>query len=133
MVAAGKLAGILVEARWRESRPEWVAIGVGLNVAGAAEGTGVLGGASLGPAASRTAILAELVPALRAAAAARGPLSPREVEAFAARDWARGRRAVAPARGVVRGISEAGALLVEDDGVVRACASGSLILEGAEQ
>jgi BirA family biotin operon repressor/biotin-[acetyl-CoA-carboxylase] ligase len=28
----GKLAGVLVEARWREARPEWVAVGFGLNV-----------------------------------------------------------------------------------------------------
>jgi BirA family biotin operon repressor/biotin-[acetyl-CoA-carboxylase] ligase len=30
-IGAGKLAGILIEARWRESLPEWVAIGVGVN------------------------------------------------------------------------------------------------------
>ena len=30
--AAGKLAGVLVEARWRGSALEWVAIGVGVNV-----------------------------------------------------------------------------------------------------
>lgn len=30
-LGAGKLAGILIEARWRESLPEWVAIGVGVN------------------------------------------------------------------------------------------------------
>ena len=28
----GKLGGILVETRWREGRPDWVAIGLGLNV-----------------------------------------------------------------------------------------------------
>jgi BirA family biotin operon repressor/biotin-[acetyl-CoA-carboxylase] ligase len=28
----GKLAGVLVEARWRDTRPEWVAVGVGINV-----------------------------------------------------------------------------------------------------
>src|SRR5438874_2355852 len=27
-----KLAGILIEARWREGRPDWVAIGVGINL-----------------------------------------------------------------------------------------------------
>ena len=34
---AGKLAGILVEARWREARAEWVAIGFGLNVVAPAD------------------------------------------------------------------------------------------------
>src|SRR5581483_9095036 len=27
-----KLAGILIEARWRDQSPDWVAIGVGINV-----------------------------------------------------------------------------------------------------
>src|SRR5215218_8950134 len=31
-VAGGKLAGILVETRWRAAPPAWVAIGFGLNV-----------------------------------------------------------------------------------------------------
>src|SRR5688572_8245425 len=29
---AGKLGGILVESRWRGPRPEWTAIGIGINV-----------------------------------------------------------------------------------------------------
>ncbi|HVD60593.1 MAG TPA: biotin--[acetyl-CoA-carboxylase] ligase, partial [Gemmatimonadaceae bacterium] len=31
-VGGRKLAGILVEARWRESRLEWIAIGIGINI-----------------------------------------------------------------------------------------------------
>ena len=31
-VDQGKVAGVLVEARWREQAVEWVAIGLGVNV-----------------------------------------------------------------------------------------------------
>ena len=31
-VGEGKLAGVLVEARWRGDRPDWVAVGVGVNL-----------------------------------------------------------------------------------------------------
>lgn len=129
MLADGKVAGILVEARWREQRPEWVAIGVGINLAPPAE---YLRGASLGAGHRRTDVLEELLPAMRAAARVVGPLVDSDLEAFASRDWARGRRAVAPCAGVVTGLSRHGALLIQTlDGTV-ACASGSLVLEGAE-
>ena len=84
---AGKLAGILVEARWREARPEWVAIGFGLNVSAP---PAVSGAAGLAAGVSRAAVLEALVPALREAAAAVGPLSGEELAAFGARDLARG-------------------------------------------
>jgi BirA family biotin operon repressor/biotin-[acetyl-CoA-carboxylase] ligase len=32
LVGGRKLAGVLVEARWRDGRPEWAAVGVGVNV-----------------------------------------------------------------------------------------------------
>jgi len=124
-VGEGKLAGLLVEARWREERPEWVAIGMGVNVVAP---TDVTGAAGLRKGARRRELLAELVPALRAAAFATGPLGDAELEAFAARDLARGRRCVEPAKGRVRGIDARGALIVEgDDGAVVAVRSGSLV------
>jgi BirA family biotin operon repressor/biotin-[acetyl-CoA-carboxylase] ligase len=83
----GKLAGILIEARWREQRLDWVAIGMGINVRLPEE---MPGAAALRAVDSRANVLAELVPALRAAAAARGPLSERELMAYAERDLARG-------------------------------------------
>lgn len=126
MTREGKLAGILTEARWRASHPEWVAIGIGINVAAP---VGVAGAASLGSGVSRVAVLARVVPAMRRAATADGALTPNELSAYAARDWARGRRAVAPVSGTVRGITSAGALLVEHEGTCETCASGSLILE----
>jgi BirA family transcriptional regulator, biotin operon repressor / biotin---[acetyl-CoA-carboxylase] ligase len=124
-VAGRKLAGILTEARWRNGRPEWVAVGFGLNVT-APRG---VSGAALRPGTSRVAVLRELVPALRLAAAARGELSPADLAAFAERDWASGRACTEPARGVVEGISSRGELLVATaSGSVRA-RGGSLVFE----
>ena len=122
LCAGGKLGGILVEARWRDQRPEWVAIGLGVNVRAPGAGT-----AGLAPGARRVEILAELVPALRAAAAATGELTAREVEAWDTRDWARGRRIVEPVAGIVQGISTRGALLVAAPAGIVSCASGSLV------
>ncbi|MGQ0649920.1 MAG: biotin--[acetyl-CoA-carboxylase] ligase [Gemmatimonadaceae bacterium] len=123
MIGGGKLAGILLEARWRHQRPEWVAIGLGLNV----RRPPMPGTAGLAPGTPRVEILADLIPALRVAAAATDALSPRELETFALRDWARDRAIVAPAVGVARGISSAGALLVETSAGVVSCAAGSLM------
>ena len=134
-----KLAGILIEARWRDGRADWVAIGFGINVRIPA---GVADAAALATGTDRLDVLAELVPALRAAAAARGPLTPRELEEYASRDAARGRRCREPAVGEVRGITATGALLVardagardggnevEDDQDATAFTTGSLRLE----
>lgn len=135
LLGDGKVGGILVEVRWREQRPEWVAIGVGINlVAGAVvRGTGAVRAAALSPvgaALDRVAVLHALVPALRAAAAQCGPLRSEELEQFAARDWARGRTVLAPQRGTVAGISASGALLIETPTGTVACSSGSLVLDG---
>ena len=125
-VAGRKLAGILVEARWRESALEWVAIGIGLNVrppASEARAAGMKTGAS------RLSILDAIIPGVRAAAARRGPLTEDEIVAFAARDFARGRECVQPALGTVRGIDARGALLVDTGSDIVAVRSGSLVLK----
>ena len=128
----GKVGGILIEARWREQRPEWVAIGIGINLAMplVAGGTALGGTTRAGAGVDRWDVLAELIPAVRAAAAGRGALSEREVASFAACDWARGRRVVSPVAGTVTGISPAGAVLIETSQGAVACASGSLVLAG---
>lgn len=123
-LGAGKLGGILVESRWRGARPEWTAIGVGINVREAAWP----GAAALGPGVSRLEVLGELVPALRAAAAARGHLSDREMAMFAARDVAFGRTCREPIDGRVAGVAADGALLVHTHYGVRRVLNGSLVL-----
>ena len=123
--AGRKLAGVLVEARWREQRPDWVAIGVGLNVApppDVATGTGLRAGTT------RLRALGVLVPAIRRACAARGALLPHERSAWEARDLAVGRACLSPIEGVVAGLAPDGALLVRAlDGTVATARGGSLV------
>jgi BirA family biotin operon repressor/biotin-[acetyl-CoA-carboxylase] ligase len=124
-VGAGKLAGVLIEARWRDQRLDWVAIGIGINMK---PPVGIPDAAHL-TNATRREVLAELIPVLRAAAAARGTLSPAELEQYGERDFARGRRCRTPASGVVLGIAEGGELLVETATGRQRYLSGSLELE----
>lgn len=128
-VATGKVGGILVESRWRGDRPEWTAIGVGINV----RHVEYPGGGALGDGTSRLEVLGELVPALRAAASARGHLTDSELQEFGKRDLAAGRMALSPQVGRVTGIRSDGALLLESPGggttVIR---EGSLVLEEPE-
>ena len=125
-VEEGKLAGILVEARWRESAVEWIAIGLGVNVR---PPENIEFAAGLEPGTNRLDVLGELIPAIRAAAQARGPLRPEEMEEFNARDLARGKICVQPALGTVAGISDSGELLVAIADSVTPFRSGSLVLE----
>ncbi|MDP9200772.1 MAG: biotin--[acetyl-CoA-carboxylase] ligase [Gemmatimonadota bacterium] len=127
-VDRGKLAGILVEARWRDQAVEWVSIGLGVNVK---PPDNLDNAAGLEPGAQRLEVLAELVPALRAAARATGPLGADELEEFNARDLARGRFCVQPAVGRVAGITATGELLVALADSVAPFRSGSLVLEDA--
>jgi BirA family transcriptional regulator, biotin operon repressor / biotin---[acetyl-CoA-carboxylase] ligase len=121
-----KLAGVLVEARWRDARPEWIAIGVGLNVVAPADVETAVG---LRAGTARLAVLEALAPALREAASRRGPLDAAELAAFTRRDLALGRRIVQPVPGIVRGVTPTGALSVEDDaGGVVSVRHGSLVL-----
>ncbi len=120
-----KLAGILIEVRWRDGRPEWVAIGVGINrrvpddypLAAAVRAD-----------VSRDALLRAAVPAVRAAARGLGALSAAECAAWAARDAAAGRPVREPVAGVVQGITPQGAVCIRaDDGRQREISSGSLV------
>ena len=121
-----KLAGILVEARWREQSVEWVAIGLGVNVA---QPDGVEMATGLEPGTRRLDVLQELLPAVRSAAERSGALSDSEMQEFEARDLARGRVCVEPALGRVAGITPTGELLVALADSVAKFRSGSLILE----
>ncbi len=125
-VEARKLGGILIEARWREQRLEWVAIGIGVNVTAPAD---VPIAAALDPGTARLEVLTDLVPALREAAAASGSLTPIELIEWNARDIARGRHCLEPARGIVEGISANGELLVALADSIARFRTGSLVLD----
>jgi BirA family biotin operon repressor/biotin-[acetyl-CoA-carboxylase] ligase len=121
-----KLGGVLVEARWRGGRPDWVAVGVGVNVVAPHDVPGATG---LRDGVSRLDVLAALVPALRAACARAGRLDAAELREFAHRDLARGRRCVEPSAGVVCGITPSGELVIDEPRGVRHYRAGSLVLE----
>ncbi|MBA3657668.1 MAG: biotin--[acetyl-CoA-carboxylase] ligase [Gemmatimonadaceae bacterium] len=122
-----KLAGILVEARWREGKPEWVAIGIGINVIAPAE---VVTAAGLDNGASRLEVLEEVTALVRNALRLTGSLTGAELAEFETRDLALGHMCIEPANGEVRGITERGELVVAlADSVVR-LRSGSLLLHG---
>jgi BirA family biotin operon repressor/biotin-[acetyl-CoA-carboxylase] ligase len=118
-----KLAGILIETRWRGTAPDWVAIGFGLNVRAPALETAI----GLVPGATRLAALERLVPALRRAAAASRHLTADELARWRERDLSTDRIASAPAAGRVAGIESDGQLVVlAADGVVTRHRTGSL-------
>jgi BirA family biotin operon repressor/biotin-[acetyl-CoA-carboxylase] ligase len=125
LVGAGKVAGILVETRWRERQVDWVAIGLGVNIR---TDDGESSGA-LREGTRRVEVLAELVPALRAATRARGTLSPAELERWTARDHAVGRVCRLPVPGRVRGLAPDGSLIVDRGGETALARAGSLVLE----
>jgi len=128
-VEDAKVAGVLVEARWRGERLDWVAIGLGVNMQPPPEQPRA---ATLESGASRVDVLCALLPELRAAAARTGMLSSEEMDEYAARDLARGRECVEPVRGRVVGIAPTGELLVELADSVARVRSGSLILHKSD-
>lgn len=109
-VGERKVAGILIETRWRGTAPDWVAIGFGLNVVAPDVPTGV----GLRPGVSRLEVLDVLVPALRRAASASRHLGDDELARWNARDLAAGRPLVSPGEGRAAGVSREGELLVAD-------------------
>lgn len=129
-VGPGKLAGILVEARWREGLLDWVAIGVGVNLV--APRLNVTA-ASLKAETTRNDVLLRMVPAMRAVAKEHGLLTEHEKSRWSERDIAVGREVVAPVPGIVRGIERNGALRVEDAaGLVHELRAGSLVFASGD-
>lgn len=132
--ALAKLAGVLVETRWRDQSLDWVAIGIGINTRIPQHVDHEL--ARTGRRASavraetpRASLIATLAPTLLTLGARARHLSPSERDAWAARDVAVGRHATSPARGRVIGVADDGGLLLADaEGQVTAHRSGSLEL-----
>jgi len=111
-----KLAGVLCEMRWQGEAPEWLALGVGVNVCNEIPSEFAHRAVALQefvPGLRRVDVLDRLVPALAAVATGRPTLTEAECHAFAERDWLRGRALRAPAAGRARGLAPDGALLVE--------------------
>jgi BirA family biotin operon repressor/biotin-[acetyl-CoA-carboxylase] ligase len=111
-----KVAGILCESRWQGETLQWLAIGVGVNVANEipvdlADRAVAL--RELRPSARRIDVLDQLVPALGRLTAHGAELTEFECAAFARRDWLRGRQLRTPLAGRASGIRPDGALLVD--------------------
>jgi BirA family biotin operon repressor/biotin-[acetyl-CoA-carboxylase] ligase len=110
-----KVGGVLCETRWQGDVPQWLALGVGINVANELPAELALRAARLCeflPDLRRIDLLDRLVPALASVAAGRQSLTEGECRAFAERDWLRGRALRLPAAGRADGLTPDGALLV---------------------
>jgi biotin-[acetyl-CoA-carboxylase] ligase BirA-like protein len=129
MIADGKAGGILIEARWRDDVPEWVAVAIGLNVG--ASPADVARSRPLGANTNRLDVLAAIIPAMRSAAAQHGGLTERELGAWRARDWLAGRHISSPVRGRVRGVLASGELQVETERGLENVRAGTVTLEDA--
>lgn len=110
LVSRRKLAGILVEARWREATLEWVAVGVGVNLVPPANQPRAIG---LRAGVLRNEILRVVATEVRDACAATGELTPEELRAYASRDVAADADLREPAVGRARGITATGTLVVD--------------------
>jgi BirA family transcriptional regulator, biotin operon repressor / biotin---[acetyl-CoA-carboxylase] ligase len=111
-----KVAGILCESRWQGDALQWLAVGIGVNVANeipAELGDRAVALADVRPSVRRIDVLDQLVPALLRLTTHGAELTQFECAAFARRDWLRGRQIRAPLAGRAAGIRPDGALLVD--------------------
>lgn len=108
-VAGGKLGGILVEARWRGARLDWVAIGLGVNLVIPADFPRA---ACLQANVTRESLMAPVVDALRTAAVGGAELTAGELADWRSRDIAAGAAITAPVAGIVHGVAPNGHLVV---------------------
>lgn len=123
-LAGKKVAGVLTEARWRGGTLEWIVVGVGVNLS---DPESVLAASALGPHVTRAAVLADVVGAVRVAAACDGELSVVELARFDRRDLAAGRSITAPLSGIVAGITAQGGLQVRTSAGMAVAVAGSLV------
>lgn len=129
LVGDRKLAGVLCEGRWQGDTLQWLAIGLGVNVANEIP-SGVrdtaIALADVVPGVRLLDVLDRLVPPLTRLDAAAEQLSEQECAAFAARDWLRDRPLRGPVQGLARGVRSDGALLVENDREVAVVREGHI-------
>jgi len=116
LIADRKVAGILCESRWQGDALQWLAVGVGVNVANEIPpelGNRAVALRDLRPDVRRIDLLDRLIPALMRLTAHGAQLTEFECAAFARRDWLRGRQIRTPLFGRAAGIRPDGALLVD--------------------
>ena len=111
-----KVAGILCESRWQGDTLQWLAVGIGVNVANEVPPELIERAVSLREfraSVRRIDVLDLLVPTLLRLTTHDARLSEFECAAYARRDWLRGRHIRAPLAGRAAGIRPDGALLVD--------------------
>ena len=132
MLGERKLGGVLCEARWQGASLGWIAVGIGINVTNPIPADLAGSAISLGSVAAGITVdqLVEPVTrALRQLPLQVDRLSGDELAEFQGRDWLQGRMLVEPVPGIARGISNDGALLIEqDDGSMVLARAGRILL-----
>jgi len=116
LVGDRKVAGILCESRWQGDSPQWLGVGIGVNVANeipAELGNQAVSLRDMRASVRRIDVLDQLVPALLRLTTHDARLTEFECAAFARRDWLRGRQIRTPLAGRAAGIRPDGALLVD--------------------
>lgn len=134
-LAERKVGGVLIEARWQGTRPEWVVIGVGVNLRNRVPDELAAEAASLAEVTSvpsPEAIAPLVVEAIRGATARIGTLDPDELEAWSLRDDLFGRRIMTPVTGIAEGITADGSLRVrQGNGQLVMVRTGEVAADGA--
>ena len=124
-----KLAGVLCEGRWQGDALQWLAVGIGMNVANdvpAAVRASAIALMEVLPAVRPLDVLDRLVPPLSRLGAPTGRLSEQECAAFTARDWLRDRPLRLPVQGRGAGLRSDGALLVAAAGGITVVREGHI-------
>ncbi|MGH7645323.1 MAG: biotin--[acetyl-CoA-carboxylase] ligase [Gemmatimonadales bacterium] len=126
-----KLAGVLCEGRWQGMTPQWLAVGVGINVCNEIPPELARHAVALRdalPGVRRIDVLDRLVPLLSRLGNHGARLTEAECAAFGARDWLRGRLIRRPIFGRALGPRPDGALMVDAGGVTTAVREGHVEL-----
>jgi BirA family biotin operon repressor/biotin-[acetyl-CoA-carboxylase] ligase len=127
-----KVAGILCDARWGGGQCQWVVIGLGVNVRNSIPvelQSVAIGIGTWDPTVEPAALAAPVAAAVALAAREAGPLTLRELRAYALRDVLAGVRVAEPMPGTAQGITAAGALRIRTDtGPVREVLGGVVAL-----
>ena len=129
LIGRRKLAGILVETRWRGAAIEWAAIGVGINIVAPADQPFATG---LRVGTRRIDLVRAVVGQVNEACVVAGELTVDELVSFSARDAARGRQLQEPAAGRAGGVAGNGALIVQTAAGTELFRQGSLVFASEE-